>query len=184
MRHQPLRRLVSITAVVAALGLGAVGCSGSKELGYDGPAKGAPTTTEDPLNASNLMTGAAGIAELNKLLDAMMASQDPCAILTQRDVEKNKLDPSLFTSPEARRVLTQGLIRVFDHLILISPAVITAPLQAQKDTFTKVLDVVERYANNPGATGANAEIDTLTGSQSFVTASSQISAWIASACRS
>ena len=157
-------------------------CSGSKELAFDDPVVATTTTTEDPLDAAELATGAAGIEELQSLFDRFLASDDTCAILTQRDVAENRLDPTLFASPAARRILADGLVQVYDHLIQISDPRITAALAAQKDVFAQVLDVVDRYAANPNNPGATDEIEDLVQSEGFLSASQVISAYVSAVC--
>lgn len=169
--------------MLAPLALLAVGCTRSEEIPpYADEGFHRVTTTEDPLEGAELASGAEAIDELQSLFDRMLASNDPCAILTQRDVEENRLDPTLLTNTEARRVLADGLVRVYDHLIRISPPQLTPALQAQKDVFNQVLTVVDRYATNPNNPGATGEIETLVNSQDFIAAGQQISQFVAANC--
>ena len=168
---------------IAVLCLAVVGCSTTDEIDFTGQRPKDPTTTVDPLDGVASTAGAAGVAELRLLVDRLVASGDVCAILTQRDVAQNKLDPTIFTSAAARRVLASGLVKVFDHLLVISDPVILPSLQAEKDVFAKVLDVVDRYSNNPGSAGATSEINSLVDSPGFLTAQQQLNLWITANCR-
>lgn len=177
-----LRRLsiVALTACVATVG---ASCTRSEEIPpYADEGLVRETTTIDPLDGAELASGAAGVEELRALFDRLLASKDACAILTQRDLEENRLDPTLFTNAEARRVLADGLVKVYDHLIAISPSQVTPALQAQKDVFSQVLGVVDRYAANPNNPGATAEIETLVNAEGFIVAGQQISQYVATAC--
>jgi hypothetical protein len=159
-------------------------CSTSREIPpYADEGFHRATTTEDPLEGAELASGAAGVEELQRLFDRLLASNDACAILTQRDVAENRLDPTVFTDPGARRMLADGLVRVFDHLIAITPPTITAALQAEKDVFSQVLEVVDRYASNPNNPGATDEIEVLVNSQQFLAAGQQISQFVSTSCR-
>lgn len=181
MRRAPVT-FVAVALVVLGAASGA--CSRSTDI------EGSPvTTTEkapattDPLDSDALISGSEAVAELQALVDSMLATKDPCAVLTQRDIEANRLDPSLFTSAAARRVVTEGLIDVYDHLISISPAAITSALQAQKVVLVDVLAVVDRYTTDPSGSKATKEIDSLVSSPGFLAAQSQITAWVSANCR-
>lgn len=176
-------RTWAVTALVSAVVL--VGaCSATRDLesvattSTDKPA----STAIDPLDAAALASGAEGVDELQALIDRLLASNDTCAILTQRDVKENRLDPSIFTTAAARQVLAQGLVAVFDHLVRISPPQLQQPLVDQQAVFTQVLDVVEQYANNPGDTRATTQINALVGAPGFVAAQQQINAWVSANC--
>lgn len=181
MRRAIVGLLLSALVVVAGLS-GA--CSRSTDI------EGSPvTTTEkapattDPLDSDALITGSEAVAQLQALIDSMLATKDPCAVLTQRDIEANKLDPSLFTSSAARRVVTEGLIDVYDHLISISPAAITSALQSQKVVLVEVLGVVERYAADPTNAKATTEIDNLVSAPGYLAAQNQLTSWVSANCR-
>jgi hypothetical protein len=162
---------------------GGIACSSTTELD-----SAAPTTTNppkaqvDPLDEAGGVIGAAGIQQLQDLVDRLLASNDPCAILTQRDVQGNQLDPTLFTSSAARQVLASGLIDVYDHLIQISPVVIRQALTDQKAVFAQILDVVDRYANSPNDPGATTQIEDLLSQPGMVSAQQQINAFIQQNC--
>jgi len=174
-----VHRVLGVVLLCMAVGA----CSSTEEVNFDPTAPKATTTTADPLDGSAVASGAAGVAQLQSLIDRLLASKDVCAILTQRDVAENKLDPTLFTTTAARRVLAQGLIAVFDHLIQIGDPTITSALQAEKEVFSKVLDVVDRYANNPNESKATAEINSLVDSAGFLNAQTTLNAWITTNCR-
>jgi hypothetical protein len=183
---RPSRSRATLSALLAPLILVAAlaGCSSSREIPpYADEGFHRTTTTADPLEGAELASGAAGVEELQRLFDRLLASNDACAILTQRDVEENRLDPTIFTNAESRRLLAEGLVKVFDHLITLSPPTITAALQAEKNVFSQILDVVDRYASNPNSPGATGEIEVLVNSQDFLAAGQQISNFVASGCR-
>jgi len=181
-RRRPLSVLAA--GLLSVVVLGAASCSTSREIPpYADEGFHRTTTTGDPLDGAELASGAAGVEELQRLFDRLLASNDPCAILTQRDVAENRLDPTVFTDPGARRVLADGLVRVFDHLISIAPPTITAALQAEKDVFSQVLEVVDRYATNPNDPGATDEIEVLVNSQQFLASGQQISQFVSTSCR-
>lgn len=177
-------RIGLVLAVVVALGGAVASCSTSTDI------EGSPvTTTEkapkptDPLDSDALVTGSEAVAQLQALVDSMLATQDPCAVLTQRDLKENRLDPSLFTSAAARRVVAKGLVSVYDHLIQISPAAITSALQSQKAVLVEVLAVVDQYANDPTGTKATKEIDRLVNAPGYLAAQTQLTTWVSGNCR-
>lgn len=179
-RRRPLRALLAGALCVTVL---AAGCRTSREIPpYADEGFHRPTTTQDPLEDAELASGAAGMEELQRIFDRLLASNDPCAILTQKDLAENRLDPTVFTDPAARRLLADGLVRVFDHLIAISPSSITAALEAERDVFSDVLEVVDRYATNPTGAGATDEIEVLVNSQEFLAAGQQISQFVSTSC--
>ena len=179
-----VRRLL-IGLTLAALAASPIACSRSTDI------ESAPRTTTttkspgttDPLDADALASGSEAIRTLQAIVDGMLASEDPCAILTQRDVDENQLDPSIFTSSAARKVVTSGLVQVYDHLIAISPPEITAPLTAQKAVFVDVLAVVERYASSGDDTRATTQINTLVSAPGYLAAQTQLTAWVSANCR-
>ncbi len=178
-------RLRALVGVVLLGALFAVGCSRTTDIGTGKapPSPARTSTTSDPLNGQNLESGQAAIAKLQSIIDSMVASNDVCAILTQRDVPKNQLDdPSLLTSASARKVLSNGLIAVFNHLIQIGPAELQGAFSAEKDIFTQVLNVVNQYANDPQSAQATEQISTLVQSPGYLAAQAQITAWVAANC--
>lgn len=177
------RALIAVSLVVTVFAAGAA-CSTSDDI--EGLAQStttrAPSTT-DPLDSDALVSGSQAVAELQALVDSMLASNDPCAVLTQRDIEANNLDPSLFTSAAARRIVTKGLIDVYDHLIAISPPTLTNALTAQKAVLVEVLAVVEQYANDPDNTKATKQINSLVSAPGYLAAQSQLTSWVSANCR-
>ena len=172
--------LVVIATVVVLVGSG---CSRTTELDTAAITTTAPPKVEaDPLDDDVIAAGSAGVQQLQDLLDRLLASNDTCTILTQRDVRENQLDPTLFTSSAAREVLAQGLIQVFDHLIRISPVAIRQPLEDEKAVFTQVLTVVDQYANNPNAPDATEAISDLLEAPGFVQAQAQLNVFINQNC--
>jgi hypothetical protein len=178
---------IHVIAVVLAVSLPvvALGCSRTTDLGTDT----ATTTTvrhaatTDPLDKQSLETGQAAIAKLQAIVNGMLASNDVCAILTQKDVPKNQLDPSLLTSASARKVLSNGLIKVFDHLIAIGPAELQQAFTDQKQIFSQVLTVVNQYANDPSSSQATEQISTLVQSPGYIAAQAQVTAWVSQNCK-
>jgi hypothetical protein len=177
------RFLILLTLAVLAAAPGA--CSRSTDI------ESAPQTTTtrkspgttDPLDADALASGSEAIRKLQSIIDGMLASKDPCAILTQRDIDANQLDPSIFTSSSARKVVTAGLIDVYDHLISIAPPDITSALTSQKAVLTEVLAVVERYAASGDDTKATQQINGLVSAPGYLAAQSQLTAWVSANCR-
>jgi hypothetical protein len=171
--------------LAVALAMFASGCSRTTDLGSDD----ATTTTvrhaatTDPLDAQALETGKAAVDKLQGIINGMLASNDTCAILTQKDVPKNQLDPSLLTSSSARKVLSDGLIKVFDHLIQIGPAELKTAFTDQQTIFSQVLGVVNQYANDPSSSQATEQISTLVQSPGYIGAQAQITAWVSANCK-
>jgi hypothetical protein len=177
-----------ILATLAALAASPAACSRSTDI----PSVARPTTTTtrtpsttDPLDADAeaVASGSEAVAKLRSIVDGMLASTDPCAILTQRDLDANQLDPSIFSSSGARKVVTSGLIDVYDHLIAISPPEITAPLTAQKAVFVDVLGVVDRYALGGSDARATEQINALVSAPGYLAAQAQLTAWVSANCR-
>ena len=169
---------------IAVLCLAVVGCSTTDEIDFTGAAPEDPTSTVDPLDGIASTAGAAGVA-------AAPDSGGPAARVGRRVRDshparraQNKLDPTIFTSAAARQVLASGLVKVFDHLLVISDPEILPALQAEKDVFAKVLDVVDRYSNNPNVPPARPVRSTRWLTQpGFLTAQQQLNLWITPNCR-
>ena len=178
-----VRGAVLVGIVTMTVALVGAGCSRTTELNTSPVTTTTPAKAEiDPLDDDVIAAGSAGVQQLQDLLDRLLASNDTCAILTQRDVRENQLDPTLFTSSAAREVLAQGLIQVFDHLIRISPVAIRQPLEDEKAVFTQVLTVVDQYANNPNAPDATEAISDLLEAPGFVQAQAQLNLFITQNC--
>ena len=177
-------RATSIALVGLVLTAGSLGCSTTKDLGSDESTTTVKhtSTTQDPLDAAALASGAQGVAELQKVIDTLLASNDVCAILTQQALKGARLDPTLLTTPSVRQVLAQGLVQVFDHLIKISPAELKAPLQTEQTIFGQVLDVVQRFSTNPSDTKASDDINSLVSSANYLAAQQQIGSWATANC--
>ncbi len=171
---------MAMSALVLGSGLA---CSTTTELTSDPPTTtNPPKAATDPLDDIATSAGQAGLDQLQDLLDRLLASNDPCAILTQRDVRENQLDPTLFTTSAARQVLAAGLVDVYDHLIQISPESIRQALADQKAVFAQVLEVVDSYATNPNDPTATGRIDELMDQPGMVTAQQEINAFIREQC--
>jgi hypothetical protein len=168
--------------VVAGVLLVGVGCSQTQDL-----SSGAVTTTTPKPSTTDVLDGnganaSAGIDQLQTLVARLLASNDTCAILTQRDVRANQLDPTLFTSSSSRQVLAQGVVQIYDHLLDISPVAIRGPLQSEKDVFAQVLAVVNRFADNPTDQTATQQIDDLLKTPTMVNAQQQLNDFITQNC--
>jgi hypothetical protein len=175
-----MRRLGLLLVVFAALG---AGCSQATDLTSDAPTTTAPkSATTDPLDQGGDQLNSAGIDQLQRLIDRLLASNDPCAILTQRDVRGNQLDPTIFTSAAARASLAKGVVDVYDHLIQISPVSIRQPLLDQKGVFVQVLGIVNQYADNPNDKGATEKINALLQQQAMVTSQNLLNTYIEQSC--
>jgi hypothetical protein len=176
-------------AVVALLTVGMAliagpACSSSRDL--ESAANTGTTIrrlADDIEDDEALAGGSEGAQEMQKIIDQLLASNDPCAILTQKDVKGYEIDATTLASSAARRVLTNGVIDVYDHLIVIVPDDAIKPaLQAQRDTFVQVLEVVDRYAANPTAKQGNDQINTLMTGEDFVRAQSAVAGWTSANC--
>jgi hypothetical protein len=176
-----MRLVIGVVAGIAALSLAA--CSSTRDL----PSVTSPTVTTQVVDDSGRLSGDLSapdpsVRELEVLLARLLASNDACAILTQRDVRENQLDPSLFSDPAARSVLADGLVRIFDHLVLVSPPSIHDALRDQQQVYADVLAVVDEYADNPEETEATDQIDKLLDQPSFLLAQAQINRFILISC--
>jgi outer membrane murein-binding lipoprotein Lpp len=156
------------------------GCSSSRDL----DASVDLTSTTRKLSDAEipdddaLVSGSAAVAALQELIDRLLASNDACAILTQRDIKDAQLDPTTLASSAARKTLTKGVIEVYDHVIaIVTDQAVKVPLRVQRDAFVEVLDVVDRYSTNPTSKDANAEITNITRGPEFVAAQSAVQAW-------
>ena len=170
--------LVAIATVPSA-------CSSTKDIESSGETK---TTIRDLggdlVDPDDSLTGgSAGAKAIQKIIDRLVASNDPCAILTQKDIKGLKIDPTTLASSGVRKVLTQGVIDVYDHVINIVPDPGLKPsLVVQRDTFVQVLDIVERYTANPASKQGNDQITALITADSFVKAQSTVSGWTYTNC--
>ena len=172
--------------VLAALTLGALAassCSSTRDLPSVTTARPSTTIVD---NSGELprdtVAPSVAIQDLEVLIARLLASNDSCAILTQRDVRENQLDPGLFDDPAARRVLADGLVQIFDHLVTISPPSIHDSLRDQKDIYADVLAVVDEYAADPENTEATAEIEGLLDQPRFLLAQNEINRFIEQVC--
>lgn len=179
-----LRRLMGI----AALGLTVflpVACSSSRDIETAGETK---TTIrdlgdEDLVDEDALISGSQGAKEIQKIIDRLVASNDACAILTQKDIKGLNIDATTLASSAARKTLAAGVVKVYDHIIQIVPDAAVKPyLGTQRDTFVQVLDIVERYTANPTSKEGNDQIQALISGDKFVQAQSAVSGWTFSNC--
>ena len=179
-----MRRILSVTAIALVSALAIAACSSKTEL----PLAEAPTTTArapeqlDEIEERSLESGASGIQALETIIDRLLTSSDTCAIMTQREVRENQLDPTLFTSSAARQLLTDGLVRVFDHLIRISPLSIREPLETQKALYAQALQVADRFADSPNDPAGTEQIEELLSSPEFVEAQALLNEFVLQNC--
>lgn len=179
-----LRRLLTVLVVGTSL-LAAVGCSSSRDVETS---EGTKTTIrdlgdEELVDEDGLLSGSQGAKEIQRIIDKLLASNDPCAILTQKDIKGLKIDATTLASSAARVTLASGVIQVYDHVkaIVVDESVKPA-LEVQKSTFVKVLDIVERYTANPTSKEGNDQIQALVTGEDFVKAQSTVSAWTYTNC--
>src|SRR4051812_44651454 len=108
---------------------------------------------------------------MQKIIDRLLASNDACAILTQKDVKGYRIDATTLASSAARQVLARGVIDVYDHLIdIVNDDGIKPALQRQRDTFVQILQIVDRYTANPTSKQGNDQIRALSTGPEFVKA--------------
>lgn len=181
------RRLVGLPllALVVGASLSVVACTDSEDLELGGlPAidPNRSTTTQDIDGNKGLVGGAETVEQINALISKLLASNDACSILTQKEVADYKIDPTALASPEVFAQLSTGLAQVFDHLIEITDASIRVPLQTEKKALAQVLDVVNRYIDNPSDAGATDQIKAIAAAPEFVSASTAISLWASENC--
>jgi hypothetical protein len=168
--------------VVAAITLVGIGCSQTTDLSSGAVTTTTPKSSTTDVLEGNALNASTGIDQLQTLVARLVASNDTCAILTQRDVRANQLDPTLFTSQASRQVLAAGVVQIYDHLLDISPVGIRGPLQDEKNVFAQVLDIVNKYANDPTAQNATQQIDDLLKTPGMVSAQQQLNDFISQNC--
>lgn len=159
------------------------GCSTTRDLDATNAGPSTTRRLEGGPGSGENIGGSVAAKRMQTLIDQLVAEQDPCAILTQKDVAMTQIDPTTFLSAEARRVLASGVVDVYDHLAtLIADPSVQPALRTQKETFTGVLGIVERYSSNPTSREQTEQIKALTEGPAAVAAQSSISAWVVSNC--
>ncbi len=174
-----------VLAVVVGASLSMTACTDSEDLEVGGLPAVDPnrsTTTEDIDGNKGLVGGAETVEQINAIIDQLLASDDACAILTQKTVADYKIDPTALASPEVFAQLSSGLAQVFDHLMEITDATLRVPLQTEKKALAQVLDVVNRYIDNPTDAAATDQIRAIASAPEFVSASTAISLWASENC--
>jgi len=183
--HPGARRWLG-AALLSLLIVTPVGCSSSRDIeSSDGTKTTIRDLGDDDLVDEDdaLAGGSQGAKEIQKIIDKLLASTDPCAILTQKDIKGLKIDATTLASSSARQTLAQGVIDVYGHLIQIVPdAAVKPALETQRDTFVQVLDIVERYTANPTSKQGNDQIQALVTGETFVKAESTVSGWTYANC--
>lgn len=177
-----MRRALGVAAlVVAAMVLG--GCSSSRDL-PKGESNGQtlPTLADDG-GGDTLASASAAAKRLQAVIDKLLAEDDACKILTRQDLSDLRIDPTSLASSSARKVLSQGVVDVYDHLmeIIVDPSVDPA-LQAQRDSFVRVLDIVERNTANPSSKVASDQIRAIVSAPAYVSAGDAVAAWTYANC--
>lgn len=176
--------LAALAVLNVAVLVAAPACSSTRDLEASAPSSTIRDLGNDPLvDDEGLASGSQGAAEIQKIIDRLVASNDPCAILTQKDIRGLKIDATTLASSSARKTLAAGVVQVYDHVIRIVPdAGIKPSLEVQKSTFVQVLDVVERYTANPTSQEGNDEIRALVTGPDFVKAQTQVANWTNTNC--
>lgn len=177
------RRAVA-TGLVVLVGLVGPACSSTRDL-----ESAEPTGTtirdlgEELVEDEALVGGSEGAKEMQRIIDRLLASNDACAILTQKDIKGYKIDATTLASSSARQILANGVVDVYDHLItLVTDPTVKPALQVQRDTFGQVLEIVDRYTANPTSKQGNDQIQALITGETFVRAESAVSAWTFQNC--
>ena len=170
--------------LIALLMVAAFGCASTRELESEGETKSTIRDLGDELPEDDAMAGGSdAAAAMQTIIDKMLASDDACAILTQKVIEGYQIDPTSLASTAARQVLASGVVDVYNHLIaIVNDDKVRPPLTVQRDTFTQVLDLVDRYAANPASKTGNDQIKALVEGQDFVSAANGVSAWTYANC--
>lgn len=176
----PRLRLGATFAVVVLL---AGGCSQSRELGDSATSTTFRVSESEDASGDNLSGGSESAAQMQQMIDRLLVSTDPCAILTQRDIRDIQLDPTAMASSAVRQVVAKGVVEVYNHLAeLVTDTSVNAALLVQRDTFVKVLNVVERYSSAPASEAASAEIAALAQAPAYVAAETTVNAWVGANC--
>jgi hypothetical protein len=178
------RALAVALLAVAPLTATMAGCSSTRDLGSEGETK---TTirkiADDAGDEGALAGGSQGAKEMQKIINRLLASNDPCAILTQKDVKGFSIDATALASATAREVLARGVIDVYDHLLdIVGDDAIKPALQKQRDTFVEILQIVDRYTANPTSKQGNDQIRALSTGPEFVKAQHDVDNWTYQHC--
>ncbi len=159
-------------------------CAQSTQLAEDG---GATTTfrvsEREETDSVNVGGGSESATQMQLLIDRLLASSDPCAILSQSEIRDIQLDPTAMASSAVRQVVATGVVEVYNHLATLIPEpTVNAALLVQRDTFVQVLNVVERYSNAPVSDAATAEIAALARAPAYVAAEATVNSWVSVNC--
>ena len=184
-RRAALVRRTGVAALVVALA--ATGCSSTRELAAD---RGTETTIrrlpdDELLDEEALETGSAAARSMDAIVAKLLASNDPCAILTQQEIRGYNIDATALAGSAVRQTMARGVVSVYNHTINVVPQTdeqLIAALRVQRDTFVQVLDVVDRYSANPTSRQGNQQIENLVRSDQFVKASEAVNGWIYQNC--
>ena len=174
----------SVVLLVASLACVAAACSSSSDIATSRQ----PTSTvriapDDAIgNGDGLTNGSEAIRQIQAMVDKLSQSTDPCGVLTGRDVKGIKLDPTAMASGEARKVVSQGVVKIYNHLVQISDPAIKDALRVQRDTYSQILDVVDRFAAAASSKQGNDEIQALAATPQFLAAQQQVAAWTTTHC--
>ena len=179
-----MRRLGGAALAAALL---ATGCASTRELSADQRTETTIRRLPDDelLNEAALETGSAATRSIDAIVAKLLASNDPCAILTQQEIKGYNVDATALAGSAVRRSMARGVVSVYNHTINVVPQTeeqLIAALRVQRDTFVQVLDVVDRYSANPASRQGNQQIESLVRSDQFVKASEAVNGWIYQNC--
>lgn len=179
-----LRARAALVLVPLLVAVPLAACSSTTDLDSEAPGTTIRDLGDDPLvDDEGLTSGSQGAQAIQRIIDRLVASNDPCAILTQKDIKGLKIDATTLASSSARRTLAAGVVQVYDHVIqIVTDPTVKPALEVQKSTFVQVLDVVERYTANPTSQEGNAQIQALVTGEDFVKAQGQVSDWTNANC--
>lgn len=182
---QPTRRRRAVRIVVAAAlaAVVAVGCSRTDEMSQ-GRSETTLRIVDDDVSADGDLGDASEAArQMQALVDRLLDSDDACAILTQREAAAVQLDPTVLLSSSARRVLAEGIVAVYQHLVtLVDDPTVKPALVVQQQTFAQVLDIVDRYADSPTSERGADEVQALASTPEFLAASQTVATWVTANC--
>lgn len=180
---RPERRAAPVVVLLAALALVVAGCSRTDDLGEGRTATTVRVVGDDVEREGDLADTSEAARQMQTLVDRLLDSDDACAILTQREASAVQLDPTALLSGSARRVLAEGIVSIYDHLVdLVDDPTVKPALVVQRQTFTQVLDIVDRYADSPTSERGADEIQALSSTPEFLAASQTVNDWVRANC--
>jgi len=174
---------VRVVAAAVLAAVVAVGCSRTDEM-TQGRSETTLRIVDDDVSADGDLGDASEAArQMQVLVDRLLDSDDACAILTQREAAEVQLDPTVLLSSSARRVLAEGIVAVYQHLVtLVDDPTVKPALVVQQQTFAQVLDIVDRYADSPTSERGADEVQALASTPEFLAASQTVATWVTANC--